>query len=79
MLAKEIKHHLKSQKDQTLKQLYTRFSIEPEHMRDILSKWVERGLVEKRLFFTACSVSKTCACDTCIAYELEVYKWVGES
>ncbi len=68
----EIKRYMQERKQVSLRDLALHFDADPEAIRGMLDKWIEKGRVRK-CSSLACG---SCASDCSAAQQEEAYEWV---
>ena len=72
MILSDLRDYLKQQKRVALKDLESRFQVDADALRGMLTKWISKGYVKKLPSGTACS-GGCCQCDPALT---ELYEWV---
>lgn len=72
MILSDLRSYLQEQKRVALKDMEMRFNIDPDALRGMLAKWINKGYVRKLPSGTSCS-SGCCQCDPALT---ELYEWV---
>jgi putative ferrous iron transport protein C len=72
MILSDIKGYLQERKRATLSDLALHFNSDPEAMRGMLARWMEKGKVTKAVQPTGCK--KGCASCGC-SEAMEIYAW----
>jgi putative ferrous iron transport protein C len=72
MILSDLKNYLKEHKRVALVDLANRFSMEPDALRGMLGKWINKGKVRKLDSGTRCG-DGCCQCDPA---QIELYEWV---
>ena len=71
----KVKEYLKNHGDTSLSELRQQFDIEPDALRDMLDKLIEKGLVRKKHE----SLKQCNKCTQCPKLSNnEIYEWVGK-
>lgn len=68
----DIKAYLQERKQATLRDLSIHFDVNPEAMRGMLDKWIQKGRVAK-ISAAACG---GCASNCATAEQEETYEWL---
>ena len=72
MILSDIKRYLQDHKQATLGDLAVHFDTDPEAMRGMLERWIQKGRVAKSASRASCSQScSKCCSDT----PTEIYAW----
>ena len=71
MILSELKNYLQTHRKAPLSDLANRFHADPEALRGMLNKWVDKGKVRKLDAETKCG--GCCKCDSNL---IEIYEWV---
>ncbi|MGH8497956.1 MAG: FeoC-like transcriptional regulator [Methylococcales bacterium] len=72
MILSELKVYLQQNRRVMLTDMARRFDMEPDTLRGMLTKWVNKGKVRKVASNAACS-GGCCKCDPA---SLELYEWL---
>ncbi len=72
MILSELRDYLRHNRRALLVDMSNRFDMEPDALRGMLQKWVNKGKVRKLSGDSACSTG-CCKCDPAT---LELYEWV---
>jgi len=72
MILSDLKNYLKEHKRVALGDLANRFSMEPDALRGMLDKWINKGKVRKLASGARCGTG-CCQCDPA---QIELYEWV---
>lgn len=73
MILSELRDYLKTHKQAALLDMAHRFDTDPEALRGMLDRWVDKGRVEKLPAGSTCG-DGCCKCDPAT---LEIYEWKG--
>lgn len=72
MILSDIKRYLQERKQATLGDLALHFDIDPEAMRGMLARWMEKGKVTKAVQPMGCKKGCTsCGCNEA----MDIYTW----
>lgn len=71
MILSELRDYLQIRHRAALQDMANHFDVEPDAIRGMLSKWVNKGKVEKLMASTGCGST----CSKCDPAATEVYQW----
>ena len=72
MILSDIKRYLQGRKQATLGDLALHFDVDPDAMRDMLARWMEKGKVTRAVQAVGCKKGcPSCGCQAAI----EIYIW----
>jgi hypothetical protein len=72
MILSDIKGYLQERKQATLSDLALHFDSDPEAMRGMLARWIEKGRVTRAVQAAGCKKGcSSCGCEAAI----EIYIW----
>ena len=72
MILSEVKGYLLRNRRAALRDMAQHFKVEPDALRGMLSRWLQKGQLRRLPMGTPCEGS-CCKCDPLIA---EIYEWV---
>ena len=75
MILSELRSYLQQHGKVALVDLVNHFHVEPDALRGMLSKWVNKGKIEKLSLEKNCG-SSCCKCDPALT---EIYRWVDHT
>lgn len=75
MILAELRSYLQQKQRITLNDLVVHFQIDPDALRGMLSKWIQKGKVRLISGSNACGTS-CCKCDPLLT---EIYEWVDDN
>lgn len=73
MVLSELKIYLQENRRVPLADLANHFRADPDALRGMLQKWVDKGRIRKLSGGSTCSTG-CCKCDPA---SLEIYEWLG--
>jgi hypothetical protein len=72
MILSELKNYLQAQQRVPLKDLSYRFDVEPDALRGMLQRWIQKGYLKQLDTGTPCGTG----CSKCDPKDVEIYEWV---
>ncbi|HFD12158.1 MAG TPA: sugar metabolism transcriptional regulator [Crenotrichaceae bacterium] len=72
MILSELKEYIQTNRRVPLKDLSYRFDVEPDALRKMLQRWVDKGRLRVLDSGTPCASG----CSKCPPQEVEIYEWV---
>lgn len=72
MILSDVRDYIRRRGQVSLQDLALHFDVEPDALRGMLERWIEKGKVERRSANPACGSS----CSQCQPDTVELYAWV---
>ncbi|MEE9346324.1 MAG: FeoC-like transcriptional regulator [Methylococcales bacterium] len=72
MILSELKQYIQSNHRVPLKDLSYRFDVEPDALRGMLQRWIDKGRLRILDAGTPCGGG----CNKCAPQDIEIYEWV---
>jgi hypothetical protein len=72
MILSELKHYIQTNHRVPLKDLSYRFDVEPDVLRNMLQRWINKGKLRILDAGTPCGSG----CSKCPPQDIEIYEWI---
>jgi putative ferrous iron transport protein C len=82
MILSELRDYLAERRRASMRDLTHRFDNDPEVLRDMLNRWIDKGRLRRAMTVNACSDAGKSSCTGCGSGDpllAEIYEWVDRT